>query len=70
MKKPKCHEAIALIEVSDPLVLTEIENDSQMQAYLGDRLDERWVAVQPQAVPEILKRLKALGHLPKVKGAR
>jgi hypothetical protein len=70
MRKPKCHEGIALIEVSDPLVLTEIESDPQLQAFLGDRLEDCWVAVQPHAVPEILKRLKALGHLPKVRQAR
>ena len=65
-KKRKLHRGIALIEVNDPLVLTEIESDTALSAFLGERLSECCIAVQPQAIPEIVGRLKALGHMPRV----
>lgn len=66
MAKRKLHKGIALIEVNDPFVLTEIENDRALREFLGDRISDCCVAVQPQAVPEIVKRLQALGHMPRV----
>ena len=57
---------IALVEVKDPLILTEMENDASLESFLGERLSDTCMAVQPQAVPEIVARLKALGHMPKV----
>jgi len=66
MGKRKLHRGIAIIEVSDPYVLTEIESDEALQTFLGERLSDCCVAVQPQAVPEVVKRLQALGHMPRV----
>jgi len=62
----KVHKGIALLEVQDPLVLEEIERDSTLKAFLGERLSERCIAVQPQAVEDVVKRLQALGHMPKI----
>jgi hypothetical protein len=62
----KVHEGVALIEVIDPLVLTEIESDLALEPFLGARLSERCIAVQPQALPEVVRRLQSLGHLPRV----
>ncbi len=64
----KLHLGIALIEVNDPLVLTEIESDNALRALLGDQISDRCIAVQPQAVPDVVARLKALGHMPRVLG--
>ncbi|GMV93232.1 MAG: hypothetical protein AMXMBFR82_30100 [Candidatus Hydrogenedentota bacterium] len=66
MNGPKLHDGVALIEVTDPLVLTEIENDAVVQPFLGERLSPTCVAVQPQAVPDVVRRLQSLGHLPRV----
>ena len=66
MELTKLHDGVALIEVNDPLVLTEIESDPALQPFLGMRLSERWIAVQPQALPEVIRRLQSLGHLPRV----
>ena len=60
------HCGVALIEVRDPLLVTEIESDSQLQALVGARLSEFCIAAQPQAVSDVVARLKALGHMPKV----
>ncbi|MCP4644128.1 MAG: hypothetical protein GY851_27035, partial [bacterium] len=49
-----------------PMLLAEIENDPTLRAFVGDRLSDGCIAVQPQAVPEVVARLKALGHLPRV----
>ena len=62
----KVHDGVALIEVNDPLVLTEIESDTALQPFLGERLSDQWIAVQSQAIPEVVRRLQSLGHLPKV----
>lgn len=62
----KVHRGIAIIEVNDPLILTEIENDAALRPFLGDRLSESCIAVQPQAVTDIMTRLKSLGHLPRI----
>jgi len=62
----KLHSGVAVIEVNDPLLLTEIENDPALRPFLGECLSERCVAVQPQAVPEIIRRLQALGHMPRI----
>lgn len=64
MAKTKLHDGVALIETSDPLLLTEIENDPLLRLYLGERLSDRCIAVDPQAVPEIMRRLQAMGHMP------
>lgn len=66
MTRVKVHDGVALVEVIDPLVLTEIESDSALQPFLGERLSDCWIAVQPQALPEVVRRLQSLGHLPKV----
>ncbi|GMW00965.1 MAG: hypothetical protein AMXMBFR84_21020 [Candidatus Hydrogenedentota bacterium] len=66
MQQTKLHTGLALIEVHDPLILTEIESDKALQNWLGDRLSDRCIAVQPQAVAEVVRRLKALGHMPRV----
>ncbi|MBI5094739.1 MAG: hypothetical protein HZB26_20170 [Candidatus Hydrogenedentes bacterium] len=66
MSVVKVHDGVALIEVNDPLVLTEIESDAALQPFLGERLSDQRIAVQPQALPEVLKRLQSLGHLPQV----
>ncbi len=66
MDGTKVHRGVALIEVLDPLVLTEIESDPNLRMYLGDRLSDRCIAVQPQAIEEVVTRLKSLGHMPKV----
>lgn len=62
----KLHRGLALIEVDDPLILTEIESDAALQPILGDRLSDRCVVVQAQAVDEAVRRLQALGHMPSV----
>jgi len=62
----KLHSGIALIEVNDPLLLAEIENDGTLRAYVGDRLSDRCIAVQPQAVSDVVRRLQSLGHMPRV----
>ncbi|GMU93638.1 MAG: hypothetical protein AMXMBFR4_26960 [Candidatus Hydrogenedentota bacterium] len=66
MKPVKLHDGIAIIEVSDPILLTEIESDSTLLPYLGERLSECCIAVQPQAVQDVVRRLQTLGHMPKV----
>jgi hypothetical protein len=66
VNRRKLHSGVALIEVNDPLVLTEIENDASLLPYLGQRLSERCVAVQPEAIPQIVRRLQGLGHMPRV----
>jgi hypothetical protein len=68
MNTLKLHSGIAIIEVNDPLVLTEIENDPTLQPYLGQRLSDRCVAVLPDAVPQVVRRLQLLGHMPRVTG--
>ena len=66
MKVPKVHSGVALIEVSDPMTLTEIESDASLRVFLGERISDRCVAVQPQAVEEVVRRLRTLGHMPRV----
>jgi hypothetical protein len=66
MSKSKLHAGVALIEVRDPLMLTEIENDPVLRPFLGERVSDVCVAVQPQAVPEVMERLQALGHMPRL----
>jgi hypothetical protein len=60
------HRGTGLIEVSDPLLLAEIENDDALKPFLGDRLTERCIAVQPQAVMDVVRRLRHMGHMPRV----
>ncbi len=62
----KLHSGVSLIEVSDPLVLTEIENDPTLRPFLGQRLSDKCVAVQPEAVPQVVRRLQSLGHMPRM----
>ncbi|HOE67749.1 MAG TPA: hypothetical protein PLO62_14615 [Candidatus Hydrogenedentes bacterium] len=66
MQGVKLHGGIALIEVTDPMLLTEIESDPALRRFLGERLSDRCVAVQPQAVTEVVRRLQGMGHLPRV----
>ena len=66
MRDVKLHSGLAIIEVSTPFLLAEIESDATLQRLVGDRLSDRCVAVQPQAVTEVVARLKALGHMPRV----
>lgn len=66
MKQLKLHDGIAIIEVTDPLILTEIESDAGLRPFLGEQLSDTCVAVQPQAIQEVTRRLQALGHLPRV----
>lgn len=66
MKQLKVHDGIAVIEVTDPLILTEIESDAGLRPFLGERLSDVAVVVQPQAIQEVTKRLQSLGHLPRV----
>ena len=66
MKQRKLHDGIAVIEVTDPLILTEMESDAALRPFLGQRLSENTIAVQPQAIQEVTRRLQALGHLPRV----
>lgn len=67
MTRYKLHEGVAVIEVTDPLLLTEIESDPGLQPFLGDRLSETCIAVQPQAIQEVTRRLQSLGHMPRVR---
>ncbi|MBX7257451.1 MAG: hypothetical protein K1Y02_13895 [Candidatus Hydrogenedentes bacterium] len=67
MTGQKLHAGLAIIEVTDSMLLTEMENDPQIEKYLGERLSDLCVAVQPQAVPEVVRRLQSLGHLPRVR---
>ena len=67
MNDLKLHDGIAIIEVTDPLILTEIESDAGLQPFLGDRLSETCIAVQPQAIQEVTRRLQSLGHMPRVR---
>jgi hypothetical protein len=62
----KVHKGIALLEVQDPLVLEEIERDATLKTFLGERLSDRCIAVQPQAVEDVVQRLQALGHMPNI----
>ena len=64
MKRRKLHRGVALIEVRDAMVLTEIESDSALLPFLGERVSNTCIAVQPQALPDVLRRLQSLGHLP------
>ncbi len=66
MQEIKLHKGVAIIEVTDSYVLTEIESDSAIQRFLGERLSDRCIAVQPQAVSEVVRRLQSLGHMPRV----
>jgi len=66
MHQSKLHSGVALIEVSDPLILTEIESDSALQPFLGARLSDNCIAVEPQSIHDVVRRLQALGHLPRV----
>ncbi|HNZ18022.1 MAG TPA: hypothetical protein PLB67_04450 [Candidatus Hydrogenedentes bacterium] len=52
--------------MQDPLLLEEIERDPILKAFLGERLSECCIAVQPQAVEDVVKRLQTLGHMPRV----
>ena len=65
-RKMKVHKGIALLEVQDPLVLEEIQRDPALKAFLGERLSDHCIAVQPQAVEDVVKRLQALGQMPRV----
>jgi len=67
MKPYKLHEGVAIIEVTDSLLLTEIESDPGLQPFLGDRLSDTCISVQPQAIQEVTRRLLSLGHLPRVR---
>lgn len=67
MKERKLHEGVAVIEVTDPLILTEIEADAGLQPFLGERLSDTCIAIQPQAIQEVSRRLQSLGHLPRVR---
>ena len=69
MQPYKLHINVALIEVADELVLTEIENDAFLQPFLGERVSSRCVIVQAQAIPDIVRRLQALGHMPQIEDA-
>jgi hypothetical protein len=62
----KHHHGVAVIEVTDPLLLTEIESDPALQEYLGERMSDRCVAVRPDGVQEVVRRLQSLGHMPTV----
>lgn len=62
----KLHNGVALIEVRDSLLLTEIESDPTLQPFLGQRLSDRCIAVQPESVPHVVRRLQVLGHMPRV----
>lgn len=66
MRRRKLHRDIAIIEVSDPLLITEIASDGFLQAFLGERLSDTCIAVQAQAVAEVVQRLQSLGHMPRV----
>ena len=66
MDEAKLHHGVALIEVSDPLLLTEIESDSILKRFIGERLSEHCIAVRPEACAEVIHRLQALGHMPSV----
>ncbi len=66
MKRRKLHSGVALVHVNDPMVLAEIESDASLQPYLGQRLSDTCVAVEPHAVPDISRRLQSLGQLPRV----
>lgn len=66
MQGLKLHDGVALIEVDSPLLLTEIESDPALRAHLGDRLSDTCVAVQPQALQQVIQRLQTLGHMPRV----
>ena len=66
MEQLKLHDGVAIIEVTDPLILTEIESDAGLRPFLGERLSDLCITVQPQAIQEVTKRLQSLGHLPRV----
>ncbi len=66
MQNVKLHSGIAIIEVNDPLLLTEIESDPSLHAFLGAKLSDHCITVQPQAVREVVRRLQALGQMPRV----
>lgn len=70
MRGTKLHRGVALIEVREPHLLAEIESDPVLSPFLGDRISSCCIAVQPQAVPEVLRRLRSLGHLPQLVGDR
>ena len=66
MTNVKLHTGIALIEVKDPVLLAEIENDPFLSRFIGEALSETCLVVQPQAIPEVVERLRVLGHMPRV----
>jgi hypothetical protein len=66
MKKTKVHRGVGVVYVTDPMLLTEMENDSALQPFLGERLGELSIAVQSQAIPDVVRRLRAMGHMPRV----
>jgi len=66
MTQLKLHDGIAIIEVTDSLILTEMESDAGLRPFLGERLSDTCISVQPQAIQEVTKRLQSLGHLPRV----
>ena len=66
VNRRKLHRGIALIEVTDPLILTEIESDATLQRFLGEQISDTCVAVRPDGVGQVVRRLQALGHMPRV----
>jgi hypothetical protein len=68
MENTKLHKGVSLIEVNDPMLLEEIESDAGLHAFLGERISDCCIAVQTQAVSEVLRRLQSLGHMPRVVG--
>jgi len=70
MRGTKLHRGVALIEVRESHLLAEIESDPVLSPFLGDKISSRCIAVQPQALSEVLRRLRAIGHLPQLVGDR
>ncbi|NUM56073.1 MAG: hypothetical protein HUU46_20730 [Candidatus Hydrogenedentes bacterium] len=68
MKQLKVHDGVAVVEVTDPLLLTEMESDMALRPFLGQRISDTCIVVQPQAIQEVTRRLQSLGHLPRVIG--
>lgn len=66
MPETKLHRGVALIEVNDPVILAEIESDTALQPFLGQRLSDCCIAVEPQSVADVVRRLQAMGHMPRV----
>lgn len=60
------HTHLALIEVSDPLLLTELKADGKIGSLILGQLSDRIAIVAASEAERLIQRLVKAGHLPRV----